>query len=343
VQHGVATLEALRASLEPDQVLLEYSSLGDELVCFEVSPGSARVHRGLAHLPAIRPVVEQLRFQMSFLAHSSAMPAASKGGLERAQLGLLRALYQTLLGPLDNRWRDRQLIVVPHGPLHAVPFHALCDGSHYVLEQAQTSYAASASLFLRMKDGERGSIERPLLVATEDALIPAVQREVERIGALFPQGRVLSGGKATLAALRKHASDADVLHLATHATFRSDNPWFSSFKLANSWLLLRDIPRLGLNAWLAVLSACDTGQVAVGPGDELVGLSHAFFQAGCRSLVASMWNVDDTSAALLMEDFYRRLRAGDGLSQALRAAQLDLRRDWPSPYYWAPFFALGRP
>src|SRR5207244_5347202 len=138
----------------------EFTSLGDELVCFEVSRGSTRVHRGIAYLPAIRPVVEQLRFQMSFLAHSSAMPATSRAGLERAQLGLLRALYQTLLGPLDNRWRDRQLVVVPHGPLHAVPFHALCDGAQYVLDLAQTSYAASSSLFLRMKDGERGSIER---------------------------------------------------------------------------------------------------------------------------------------------------------------------------------------
>ncbi|MEA2641250.1 MAG: hypothetical protein QOF51_2644 [Chloroflexota bacterium] len=337
----VVALDELIAGLTEDDLLLEYFTAGDEVLCFEIARSGARVARGIASARDVAELAEQHRFMVGMLAQAPVLPPGSLADLEETEGQLLHALYTALLGPLHERWADRRLTVVPHGALHTVPFHALLDGERYVVDRTALTYAPSASVFARLRERPGGGLAGPLLVAPDDPTLPAIQQEVQRLAKLFPDATVLSGADATAVELRRHAPGADILHLATHAAFRSDNPWFSGLKLTDSWLLLREVTTLGLHAWLAVLSACETGEVAVGPGDELVGLSQAFFQAGCRSLVASLWPVNDESAAVLMEAFYQRLQGGADVAESLRQAQLTLREQWPSPYHWAPFVALG--
>src|SRR5207237_1534552 len=123
---------------------------------------------------------------------------------------------------------------------------------------------------------------------------------------------VLAGQDATEQAFRRHAPQADVIHLASHAVFRHDNPLFSAIRLADGWLSLYDLYNLRLRASLVTLSACETGVNDVLAGDELVGLARGFFQAGAASLVVSLWAVDDASTAALMRHFYAYLEAGFG-------------------------------
>ncbi len=85
-----------------------------------------------------------------------------------------------------------------------------------------------------------------------------------------------------------------------------------------------------------VLSACETHL----GGDELVGLTRAFFFAGTLTVIASLWRVDDEATAILMERFYRHLRVGLGKAAALRQAQLDMLVDYPNPYYCTTGSAL---
>jgi CHAT domain-containing protein len=98
-----------------------------------------------------------------------------------------------------------------------------------------------------------------------------------------------------------------------------------------------------LRASLVTLSACETGMNGVIAGDELVGLARGFFQAGAASVVVSLWAVNDASTARLMQRFYRYLEAGCTPAAAMRSAQTELRRQYPHPYYWAPFLVIGRP
>jgi CHAT domain-containing protein len=97
---------------------------------------------------------------------------------------------------------------------------------------------------------------------------------------------------------------------------------------------------------MVVLSACGSGLGTLVRGEGLVGLSRAFFYAGTRSLVVSLWNVDDASTAEVMTAFYRRLSRGLSRAEALREAKRDLlRSDRPlyhHPYYWAPLVLVGR-
>jgi CHAT domain-containing protein len=135
---------------------------------------------------------------------------------------------------------------------------------------------------------------------------------------------------------------ADVLHLACHGYFRPDNPLFSSLRLADGWLTVRDAYDLDLSCDLVTLSACETGVSAIAPGDELIGLARGFFSAGAPALLVSLWRVDDHITADMMASFYKQLREGDGPAAALRHAQRELLERHPHPFFWSPFVLLGR-
>jgi CHAT domain-containing protein len=132
-----------------------------------------------------------------------------------------------------------------------------------------------------------------------------------------------------------------VLHLATHGVFRADNPSFSSIKLADAWLTVRDLAEIARGAQLVTLSACETGVNGISAGDEVIGLTRGLLGAGCSAVVASLWTVSDESTARLMERFYAGLRAGRPPAEALRAAMLATRDQYDHPYFWAPFTVVG--
>src|SRR5262249_10882378 len=102
---------------------------------------------------------------------------------------------------------------------------------------------------------------------------------------------------------------------------------------------------LKLRSDLVVLSACRTAQGRVLAGEGVQSLARAFFHAGARSLVASLWDVGDRRTAPLMTAFYRRLAAGSTKAEALREAKLELLRENPdlAPRSWAPFVLIGEP
>ncbi len=146
-----------------------------------------------------------------------------------------------------------------------------------------------------------------------------------------------------------------VVHFATHGVVESEHPELSALVLSlydakgrsrEGFLRLPEIYNLDLNAELVVLSGCRT---ALGPeirGEGLVGLTRGFFAAGARRLVASLWRVQDRSAAELMDRFYRRLLRGDRQvrpAAALREAQLELlsEPEFRDPYHWAAFAVYG--
>jgi CHAT domain-containing protein len=184
-----------------------------------------------------------------------------------------------------------------------------------------------------------------LLVAfSSGGRLPETVEEVKRIAGLLPEATVLLEQDATKDHLWRHSQNSRLLHIASHGTFRRDNPLFSSLRLADGDLTVNEVYHLRLNTSLVTLSACDTGVSALKGGD-LIGLISSFFYAGARSLLVSLWRVRDVAAAELMERFYRRLAHGEGKAAALRGAQLDLMQvpKYRYPYYWAPFILVGDP
>jgi CHAT domain-containing protein len=132
-----------------------------------------------------------------------------------------------------------------------------------------------------------------------------------------------------------------LLHFATHARIEPQTPHWSRILLADEDLTVLDIMALRLRARLVTLSACSSALGEIGRGDELIGLARAFFYAGARALVASLWAVEDESTVALMTQFYQNLRAGNSIADALRAAQRAMIRAGGEPFQWAPFVAVG--
>lgn len=180
--------------------------------------------------------------------------------------------------------------------------------------------------------------------------------EADAIASVAPWGTTMLA--TGFAASRETAMSSDVgqyqiLHFATHGFFNSDHPELSGIVLSmidrngastNGLMPLQDIYDLDLSAELTVLSACQTALGKDVKGEGLVGLTHSFLSAGSRSVVASLWKVDDRATAIFMAEFYRTM-FHDGLSPAaaLRATKLRMMRDkqWSAPYYWAGFVLQG--
>ena len=107
-------------------------------------------------------------------------------------------------------------------------------------------------------------------------------------------------------------------------------------------LTLADLYNLSMNADLVTLSGCGTGLSAVVGGDELVGLMRGLLHAGARSVLLTMWQVDDYSTAEFMGRFYRLLGEGRNRADAVADAMRAVRSRFPHPYYWAPFVLIGQ-
>jgi CHAT domain-containing protein len=160
---------------------------------------------------------------------------------------------------------------------------------------------------------------------------------------VFSDARILTGAKATFAAVRENLKEKfDILHLACHGQFRTENPLFSSLHLADGWATVRETETLHLPNALVVLSACETGLNKVAAGDELLGLVRGFLAAGAVSLLLTLWTVNDDAAAVLMREFYKNIKAGNSLATSLRNAQLSFVNQNYHPYFWSPFALVGR-
>lgn len=261
-------------------------------------------------------------------------------------------LYSRLVRPLGLR-EFESLVVVPHGVLHYLPFHALRGPRGYLIEERAISYAPSASALVHLLRRERAPRRQVLALGNPDLgtpalALPGAEREVERIKELFPGAEVYVRRDATKERMLSHAPRSELLHVAAHAEVDEIDPLYSVVRLARTEkvpgeLEAHEVYRMDLaRAGLVVLSACDTGRGRVSRGDELWGFSRAFLSAGARGLLLSLWPVEDESTARLMGRFYETL--GEGAAHhALRMAQLELLGDgrFAHPFFWAPFVLVG--
>ena len=335
----------LQAALKPDETLLEFFSCGDMICAFVLTRNSLYVDANLAKLSEVAYTARRLRFQLQRAAGTPEFQLRYAAGLFEETRQTLAELYTLLFAPLQSALPSGKLTLVPHGILHSLPFPAFVDTEgEYALERWEITLVPSAAMWhrgvqkARNCDKPRGV---PLLMGVSGGKLSGVSREISRLACVLPEAKTLSGKHATRANFQTLAPDAPLIHLAAHAEFRADNPLFSGIRLADGYLLARDLYTLPLKCDLATLAACQTGTSRVEPGDELFGLLRGFLAAGAKSVAASLWAVDDAATATLMTHFYERLGQGASKAAALRAAQKATMQILPHPYHWAAFVLVG--
>lgn len=341
-ENDLFSLPELQKSLGSERALIEYAVIEEQLVAFVVTRERIEAVGAMGNEADVVAEIESCRFQIDSLRYGSTQIRNHLPALTERTRRHLRVLYDRLLKPIEAKVGPRHLIIVPHGALHYLPFQALHDGESYLIERREVSFAPSAVVLQQCLDRAKGGFEKALLLGVADEQIPRVHEELQALDGLFAAAKRFTNDAATSEAVRQNCAGVDVLHLACHAQFRSDNPLFSSLVFGDGWFTARDAYRLKLNCGLVTLSACETGMNTVAPGDELMGLARGFLSAGAATVMMSLWTIDDEATAELMSKFYRSLTTTNSPATALRVAQVDLLKEKPHPFFWSPFILVGR-
>ncbi len=340
--------EPVQPYLPANTVLLEYFIADGEILVFVVTANSVTAHALACQQTQVQQLLQLWQVNLNRVPRSTASQTVKL--IANAKV-LLQRLYTLLIGPISACLTPHQrLIIVPHGPLHYLPFHALFDGERYLLEQYELSYLPGASLLRYCREVKPASSGAFIYGHSLQGKLPNTLYEATMIATILGESVTLEAA-TDVAQLQSQMAACRIIHLATHGDFRADNPLFSGLVIGDGWLTTLDIFNLRLQASLVTLSACQTGRNVIQGGDELAGLMKAFLSAGAASLVLSYWAVEDRTTAELMEVFYQHLAAGLSKGAALRAAQLGFMRVQlvddslaearKHPYFWAPFFLVG--
>lgn len=283
-------------------------------------------------------------------------------------------LYTLLIAPAEQQLRNvGTLCIVPDSFLWNLPFQALMDpGEHFLIEDHAVYYAPSLSVLREMnkklltsektdssliafgnpvigKDGQRDADLCPL---------PEAEQEVSSIAKSFGSrvSKVFIGREASEQTFKALAPTYSIIHLATHGVIDNRQPLYSHLVLTRTEgdpendgrLEARQIMDMNLHADLAVLSACETANGKIAPGEGVIGMSWAFFVAGSRSMVVSQWKVNSASTSEFMTAFYEKLnsdknQADRNKAPAIRRAALIFLKDnrHRHPFYWAGFVMIG--
>jgi CHAT domain-containing protein len=264
---------------------------------------------------------------------------------------LSRALYDRLVRPVAPQLQARKLLIVPHGVLHYLPFAALHDGQRHLLDSHVLRYLPSASVLRFLKPARAQTLEPVLVFGNPDLGdprydLPYAETEARQVAALAAGSELLLRRQATEQAFKQQAPAFRFIHIASHGEFNGADGLQSRLLLAKAGgedgsLQVAELYGVALDADLVTLSACETGLGKVLSGDDVLGLTRGFLYAGTRNIAASHWQVDDLATSVLMRHFYGALQRGLPKREALRQAQIDTRREFPQPVYWAAFFLTG--
>lgn len=269
-----------------------------------------------------------LRAALRRLARGSGS-AATRASAEHAA----RELDEILLGPLGASIDERELVLVPTGELHALPWAVLPS-----CVARPVSVAPSAALWLRAAERRAVFSGDSGLALVAGPGLPEAALEVRTLAARHPAATVLAPAEARVERVTAALETATLAHIASHARFRADNPLFSALELGDGPLTVYDLERLRRAPRDMVLSACDGGVTAVRPGDELMGLSSSLLALGTSALVASVTPVPDASTRRLMVALHERLAGGCAPAIALARARADALGDGDADFATAAGF-----
>ncbi len=311
------------------------------------------------------------------------MPATSDARAPfNEYMDLAYSLYRVLLEPALPYLRGDKIVISPDNILSYLPFEALITeefrspgllyrDAPFALKRYRFSYIYSVTLSSETTERSRSFNNRLAAFAptysgveVDDSLLlywSGLRNEIRELPFAIEEasdavrqcgGKAYLGEEAREDTFRRVAAGYKIIHLAMHALVDDRQPAFSKILFAggnggedDGMLNTYEVYSLPLNAMLVVLSSCNTGVGRLVSGEGLLSLARGFLYAGSRSVVMSMWEVEDASASEVIRSFYKNMRAGQAKSSALRNARLKFLRGADQsrshPYYWSTLVIYG--
>ena len=285
---------------------------------------------------------------------------------ENLQSSALRSFYDIIVGPIADLIDRDEIVIVPEGPLWLVPYAALMDtNSKYLSESFRIRVIPSLTSVKLIADcpadyhhksgallvGDPWVQEIILPYGRKLQQLPFAREEVEMIGRIL-NTVPLTGRGATKDEVLKRLSSVALVHIAAHGRMETGeialapNPFRETQlpKDADYLLKMSDVLNTKLRARLVVLSCCHSGRGEI-KAEGVVGIARAFLGAGARSVLVSLWAINDEATLEFMKSFYRHLLDGRSASEALNRAMKSMRESDESELgevkHWAPFVLIG--
>lgn len=370
----VVSIEEVQERLAKDQLLIEYFITKNELIVFKVDKTNYEV----LELPLYFDLTTKIRaFRESiygyYLTEQERSSALKKNYTIQYQ-ALGHELYQSILEPIIKNESASRLMIILAGNLGFLPFEALlttpASGNDYkkmpyLLNDYSVGYCYSATLLHEMQLKEHIPEKIFLGFAPEfnadvtlggkytfNPLAHSEKEVTEIFDLVGSNGAVFQGDKATKENFQENCEDYCIVHIATHGVMNTQNSENSFLAFSevpdsndNELLYVRDLYNMHLTASLVVLSACETGIGELYESEGIASLARGFSYAGAKSLITSLWSVNDYATAEIMRKLYENLKMGVPKDMALRQAKYDFVQKANSrtahPFLWSAFIQIG--
>lgn len=280
--------------------------------------------------------------------------------------------YLQLIAPIQEK-TTKELIIIPDGILAYIPFEILLTekpknssafkSMPYLFNDYDIHYAFSISSLSKMKS-QKSINQKSLIFAPSfeqgndvDKSIASIrsglgelkynQEEAKQIKTLLG-GNLFSNQDANKSSFIEACNQYGIIHIASHGKTNDDKPYQSFIAFGNNEderLYLSQLSALSLNTEMIVLSACEMGIGKLSKGEGLQSMSSGFVAAGAKSILASLWSVNDASTATIMQDFYSLLSEGKKKNDAISLAKKNYLNDADNfhahPFFWSGFVLTG--
>lgn len=353
---GISTvgLREIRASLEPDEALIEYMLTTDRLITFVATRDTLRFQSEPLDANVL---VQRVRLLADLWGRND----------PNWRLGIpaSRELFKTLITPVIHSGalkQSRRVVIVPHGILGEVPFAALADEStgYFFMQEYSVSMLPTAGALPALRRRAQSvatTVKRfgfaPFNGANE---LPATALEVEAFGNATSRKTLVFGKNATESAVRSALGQPGMVHVATHGVMNLRDPLFSRVELAaglsgttadDGRLEVHELLTLPIRSSLVFLSGCETGAGLEWLNDPVRGtadltLAQVVLSAGAANVVTTLWRIADQGAARFAGRFYlnlHRLPIDDAFAVTQRQMAADPQ--YQNPYYWAAYVLSG--
>ena len=282
---------------------------------------------------------------------------------QQGEGGALKALYDMVIAPISHLIEGDELIIVPDRSSFFIPYAALMDQhSRHLSEKLRIRLAPSLTSLRLLAECPEGrhSTSGALLVGNPwlktvriknsrpFKQLPGAEKEVKMIGQIL-NIEPLTGKNATKDQVLSRLPSVSLLHMATHGCAKTGEIYLSpnaasmeKHKEKDSLLTMAEVLYTQLHAKLVVLSCCHTARGEI-KAEGVVGMARAFLGAGARSVIRSLWALDDEATMEFMRNFYVHLVAGKSASKSLHNAMKRMQEleQFNAVKYWAPFVLIG--
>lgn len=375
----VTSVPAIQDDLEDDECLIEYLLSRNFLISFYIDKENFLINTDTLKKNNLSQLAESFYQRTSHFTLKNYRPENVKAYAADA-----RTLYNILLKPFEDKFHGKKLIIVTDNDLQKVSFEALLTGTPedlsgyrnlpYLIRKNAIFYAPSATFLEELRRRPKvtrrsrllavspvypdlqnnDSIHNIFLAVRADTTflesLPYANREVLFAHSLAG-GKLLSGRNATEARFKKLAGNYDIIHLATHGIVNEESMFDSRLIFArddsreDGLLYNYEVYNLKQTSQLVILSACNTGNGKSYDGEGVISTGRGFLSSGSRSVIMTLWQVNDLTSFELIQKFYIHLKEKLKISDALRQSKLDFLRQTDNlhshPVFWSGYIGYG--